>query len=156
MEIDIAWLEEKIFHRKLDEKERKLLSESIQRLEFAKGDVVMNEGERSDGLYLLYSGRAGVFHDSHGESVRVGEVDSGAQLGDMAIFDDEPYSATITARNDCAIYKIPRQKLDALMGHQHDLAHDIMLNTIRRLSSIVRGMNTVNAYSQQYIRGRRV
>jgi len=38
----------------------------------------------------------------------------------------------------------------------HALAKDVMLNTICRLSGIVRGMNTVNAYSQQYIHGRRV
>jgi len=156
MDIDFEWLETQIFHRKLNAEEKKALDQSIRVVEYGKKEDMMTEGERTDGLYLLYSGRAGVFHDSHGERVRIGEVSEGAQLGDMAIFDDEPYSATITAKSDCVTYKIPRKELDVLMGYHHELARDIMVNTIHRLSGIVRSMNTVNAYSQQYIQGRRV
>jgi len=156
MTIDFEWLENQIFHRKLDETEREALSGSIQIAEFEKKSIIMNEGERADGLYLLVSGRAGVFYTSHGEPVRVGEVAEGAQLGDMAMFDDHPYSTSITAKTDCLVYKIPRDEFKALMSYHHAMAKDIMMNTIHRLSDIVRGMNIFNAYSQQYIRGRRV
>lgn len=156
MEIDFEWLEIHIFHRKLDEGEKKALSESIRVARFEKKAVIMSEGEHADGLYLLVSGRAGVFYTSHGEQVRVGEVADGAQLGDMAVFDDLPYSTSITAKSDCLVYKIPRDEFKALMSHHHAMAKDIMMNTIHRLSDIVRNMNIVNAYSQQYIRGRRV
>jgi len=156
MGIDFAWLEDQIFHRKLDEKEKEALSGSVRILEFQRKEVMMEEGEQADGLYLLYSGRAGVFYTSHGEQIRVGEVGEGAQLGDMAIFDNEPYSTTITAKSDCVVYKIPRTEFEVLMSDHHVMARDIMINTIRRLSGIVRGMNSVNAYSQQFIQGRRV
>ncbi len=156
MDIDFAWLEEHIFHRPLTADEKSALGSSIVSLEFGKNEEMLVEGDHADGLYLLRSGRANVLHDSHGQKVRVGEVTEGAQLGDMAIFDGEPYSTTITARGPCQIYKIPRKDLEALMAAHHDLAKDIMINTIRRLSGIVRGMNTSNAYSQQYIQGRNI
>ena len=156
MDIDFNWLEDQIFHRHLSSEEKTALNQAIRIAEYGKGDVLMAEGERCDGLYLLRSGRAGVHHHSHGQQVRVGEVDEGAQLGDMAFFDDQPYSTTITARADCLVYKIPRLDLENIMEMYHALAKDVMLNTICRLSGIVRGMNTVNAYSQQYIHGRRV
>jgi len=156
MDIDFEWLENQIFHRKLDDKEKETLAGVISIARFEKKEVMLSEGDRADVLYLLYSGRAGVFYTSHGEMVRVGEATEGAQLGDMAIFDNEPYSTTITAKSDCVAYKIQRADLDDLMKFQHAMAKDFMMNTIRRLSGIVRGMNTVNAYSQQYIQGRRV
>ena len=156
MEIDFEWLEEQIFHRKLGKEEKTALAESIHIVEFGKNDNLINEGEHADGLYLLVSGRAGVFHYSHGEMVRVGEVGEGAQLGDMALFDNQPYSTTITAKNDCTAYKIPREVFDELVACQYAMGRDIMMNTIHRLSGIVRGMNTVNAYSQQFIQGRRI
>jgi len=155
MEIDFEWIENHIFHRHLNAEEKQALDKSILTVEFNKNDVLIAEGERCDGLYLFYSGRAGVYHDSHGEKVRVGEVTAGAQLGDMAIFDDEPYSTTITALSECVAYKISSQDMNSLMAYHHEMAKDIMINTIRRLAGIVRGMNSANAYSQQYIRGRR-
>ena len=156
MEIDFEWLEDNMFHRHLDTSEQNVLTQSLRVVEFKKGDVLITEGEHCDGLYLLYSGRAGVLYDSHGEKVRVSEVGEGAQLGDMAIFDDEVSSATITALSDCVVYKFPRQALSHLMAYRHDMAKDIMMNTIRQLAGVVRGMNSSNAYSQQYIYGRRV
>ena len=156
MDIDFDWLEDQIFHRHLSADEKQVLEKSIRFAEFTKGDVLMAEGERCDGLYLLRSGRASVHHHSHGQQVRVGEVTEGAQLGDMAFFDGKPYSTTITAKTDCMAYKIARLELEDLMSLHYEMAKDMMLNTICRLSGIVRGMNTVNAYSQQYIHGRRV
>ncbi|MDT8375197.1 MAG: cyclic nucleotide-binding domain-containing protein [Mariprofundaceae bacterium] len=156
MEIDFEWLEDHVFHRQLDAGEQNVLAQSIHVSEFNKGDVLIEEGEHSDGLYLLYSGRAGVLRDSHGEKVRVSEVGEGAQLGDMAIFDDEPSSATITALGACVAYKLSRQALGNLMADHPDMTRDIMMNTIRQLAKIIRGMNSTNAYTQQYIYGRRV
>lgn len=156
MDIDFDWLEDQIFHRHLNADEKQVLEKSIHFAEYHKGDVLMAEGDRCDGLYLLRSGRAGVHHHSHGQQVRVGEVNEGAQLGDMAFFDNEPYSTTITARGDCLVYKIPRLDLENLMSLHYEMAKDMMINTICRLSGIVRGMNSVNAYSQQYIHGRRL
>ncbi len=156
MDIDFVWIEDNIFHRHLNAEEKDTLSQSVLVKEFKKGDVLIAEGEPCDGLYLLYSGRAGVMHENHGEKVRVSEVHEGAQLGDMAIFDDTASSATIVALSSCVAYKLPRQALRHLMAYRHDMAKDIMINTIRQLASIVRDMNSSNAYSQQYIYGRRV
>jgi CRP-like cAMP-binding protein len=156
MDIDFEWLENQIFHRKLNEVEKSGLDQTIRIIEFHKHDVMATEGESCDGLYLLYSGRASVYYTSHGVQVRVGEAIEGAQLGDMAFFDGQPYSTTITARVDCVAYKISREDLENVLAYHHEMAKDIMLNTICRLSGIVRGMNSVNAYSQQYIQGRRV
>jgi len=156
MDINFEWLEDHIFHRPLGTEERDILAINIHVSEFRKGDVLIEEGDHSDGLYLLYSGRAGILHDSHGEKVRVSEVGEGAQLGDMAIFDDEPSSATVTALRECVAYKLPRQELGNLMADHPDMARDIMMNTIRQLAGIIRNMNSANAYTQQYIYGRRV
>ncbi|MFC1567871.1 Crp/Fnr family transcriptional regulator [Pseudomonadota bacterium] len=156
MEIDFEWLADHIFHRHLDADEQAVLAQSILISEFKKGDVLIAEGEHSDGLYLLYSGRAAVLRSSHGEKVRVSEVGEGAQLGDMAIFDDEPSSATITALGECVAYKLSRQALGQLMAYHHDMAKDIMMNTIRQLAGIIRKMNSSSAYAQQYIHGGRL
>jgi len=60
----------------------------------APGDVVVQEGGRSAGLWVLVSGRLAVSRDG----VEINELSSPGQLiGEISLLLDAPHSATVTA-----------------------------------------------------------
>lgn len=154
MHIDFDWLEAHTFHRPLSIEERQLLEQHIRIEHAQKGDLLMREGEINDGIGLLRQGYAVVMHESHGEQVRIGDIREGAQFGDMSTFSGTPPSASIIAREASVIYRISHSALEQVINAGR-LGQDIMSNTIRQLAGIVRTMNDSNAYTQQYIYGRR-
>jgi len=151
MKVDLQWLEDCVFKRPLETGEANLLEQSIRIESHEKGEVLIREGQNCDGLYFIHSGRVGIYHNNHGEEVRISEACEGAQLGDMASFGDGISSATVKTIEPCVIYKLPQQPLIHLMTYRQRLAKDLMMNTIRQLAGVIRNMNRSTAYSQQYI-----
>lgn len=151
MKVDLQWLEDCVFKRPLETGEAHLLEQSLRIESREKGEILICEGQPCDGLYFIHSGRVGIYHNNHGEDVRISEAGEGAQLGDMASFGDGIASATVKTIEPCVIYKLPQRALIHLMTYRQRLARDMMMNTIRHLAEVIRNMNRSTAYSQQYI-----
>jgi len=153
MNSNITWLEEKIFHRPLTDDEKHILEELLQTQHFNKGDIIIEEGQAADGLFILASGAVALEHQKHGQSVRLANLEAGSQLGDMSSFNGEPASATAKALEASEVYHFPQASIQYMMEHSQGLSRDIMLNTIRNLGKAVRQMNDSQALTQQYIQG---
>jgi len=154
--IDMTWIEERVFKRILSAEEKNVLRSLAKIQTFARGEVLIHEGDEAAGLFLIYSGQVGLEHEKHGQPVRIATLEVGAQLGDMAMFNGETASATAKALKDCVVYTLPVEAMQYVMENCADLSKGLMLNTIRNLASAVRGMNGFNAYAHQYIQGGRV
>jgi len=60
------------------------------------GEVLVAEGQRGDGMYLLVAGRLEVFKESgEGERRKIASLGPGATVGEMSIIDGLPASATV-------------------------------------------------------------
>ncbi|WP_243545839.1 SulP family inorganic anion transporter [Pseudodesulfovibrio tunisiensis] len=80
-----------------------------------KGDVVFRQGDASDAMYFVESGRLDVELELEGGKIlRIKKVGPGAVFGEMGIYTDAPRSATIRAAEKCVVYKMTREKLDAV------------------------------------------
>ncbi|MDX8397894.1 MAG: cyclic nucleotide-binding domain-containing protein [Mariprofundaceae bacterium] len=155
MNIDMAWLEEQVFHRNLDESEAQLIEGLIELRDYHQGEIIINEGDQAEGLFILRTGRVSLQHEKHGQPVRLASLDAGAQLGDMALFNSQPASVTVKAVEACSVYYLPAEAVGKLVNKGKDMGRDLMLNTIRNLGDAVRNMNGLNANAQQYIQGKR-
>lgn len=156
MHIDFGWLEEHIFRRPLSSFEKAILAELIEFVEFRPGAAMLMQDEPGDALYLLYAGKADVLMRFDGDEVRLGRVGEGAQIGDMSLIDAQFASATVRASERCTAYRLGRDAMSRLFLSHHDLARDLLFNTIRGMAGIIRNMNQSAAATQSYIRGRRV
>jgi NTE family protein len=86
-------------------------------LDLPSGGVLFRQGEHSDDVYFVLSGRlrasAG---DGKGGTRILGDIGRGETIGELAVFTGEPRSATITALRDSSVVKVTRATLDrALM-----------------------------------------
>jgi predicted acylesterase/phospholipase RssA len=81
------------------------------------GATVCRQGETSDGLYLVFSGRLAVIRETaNGEEVLLGEVGRGDSVGEIAVLTGKPRAATIRALRDVVLARLPQQAADALLA----------------------------------------
>ncbi len=66
----------------LDPQDLILLSERLQTDSFSEGEVIFNQGDRADRLYVLISGQVAIqFNPEDGETLTVTEIKEGGVFG---------------------------------------------------------------------------
>jgi len=98
---------------------------------FEPGDVVFEEGDLGDSLYLILSGEAKV---NRGRTVlaTVGEKDV---FGEMALLDSQPRSAAITALTELVCLRITRADFNSLIAERSAVAEGVIRVLVKRLRS---------------------
>jgi signal transduction histidine kinase len=97
--------------------ERLLLRVCIasEQLQASPGEVIIEEGSRSDGLYVVTEGELEVTKMSGGRSISVARVAAGAVLGEISLLDDVPRIASVTAITDVEYIKVPSDTFTELL-----------------------------------------
>jgi EAL domain-containing protein (putative c-di-GMP-specific phosphodiesterase class I) len=76
---------------------------------FAAGDIIMRQGEEGHCAYIIEEGMVEIILErENGKTQEVGTRGPGAIIGEMAIVDDAPRTATIKALKDCKMLEISR------------------------------------------------
>ncbi len=75
---------------------------------FAKGSLLMREGEAGDCAYIIESGQVEVLVQRGGEILQIGTRGPGSIIGEMAMLDDRPRTATVRALEDCNVMVLSR------------------------------------------------
>jgi CRP/FNR family transcriptional regulator len=84
----------------LDDKELKEIASSMRERKFRAGDTVTQEGAGGVGFFVVESGEAEV--NVGGEAK--GSVGPGDYFGEIALINESPRTATLTARTDMICY----------------------------------------------------
>ncbi len=80
------------------------------------GARIFAEGEPADVAYVVEVGEVDIFARQEGELRRVAVVSTGQLIGEMAILDAAPRSATAVARVDCELIVIERERLETRLA----------------------------------------
>jgi CRP/FNR family transcriptional regulator, cyclic AMP receptor protein len=102
-------------------------------VKLAPGQALFREGEPAACMYVVRSGTVRV---STGTTV-LEEFGPGSILGEMALIEDSPRSATVTAVSDCEIAVVDRHRFLFLVQQTPSFA----LNVMKVLSHRLREMN---------------
>lgn len=100
-----------------------------EEVDFEPNEAIMTEGEIGDSMYLIVAGRVQV-HKGSRLVVELGEREC---VGEMAILDSEPRSATVRASTQVAALKIEREDFYDLMTEKQEIAQGIIKVLTRRL-----------------------
>jgi sulfate permease, SulP family len=105
------------------------------------GHVVFRSGDLGSTLYLVTRGRASV-HIVHGEGdIRLVTFAPGAVIGELALLDRGPRSATVTVDEDMAGFALGAAAFDGLCQQQPDIAIKLLAALGRELSVRIRYAN---------------
>ena len=101
--------------------------ESVGTIEhFAAGTVLFREGERGDRAYIIEVGIVEVSASLQDDQVVLTRLGSGDIVGEMAIIDGAPRSATATAVSDSALRVIHRRQLQERLRQADPILHMLM------------------------------
>jgi CRP-like cAMP-binding protein len=97
---------------KLDEKQLQTISDNKTCVVFKKGQIIMHEGNKPNGVYCIQSGKCKTHKlGIEGKEQIIRFAKTGDLLGYRSILSDEPLSASITALEDTRSCFIPKQEL---------------------------------------------
>lgn len=118
------------------------LAATMEELSFTAGQTIVRQGESGQSLYILVSGRVRV-HIGPRELARLKKEDC---FGEMAVFDAEPRSASVTTLEPCNCLMLTQQQLYEAIEETPGIA----VNIIRLLSRRIRELNQqVNALAMR-------
>ncbi len=103
---------------RLSEREILRVMQSVEVREFIDAQIVINEGDKGDELFIVLDGQVKV---SRGEAV-LNHLGPGEHVGEMALIRSVPRSATVTAEGPAALIAIRRADFFEILRKEHDIA----------------------------------
>jgi CRP-like cAMP-binding protein len=101
---------------------------------FQAGEVVFRDGDQSDTCYVVRSGRArAVREHAGGRSITLAIFGPDDMFGELAMFDDEPRSATVEATEDMEAVAVLGGDMRRMLREHPDLAVKLLAALGRRL-----------------------
>ncbi|MBB5203562.1 CRP/FNR family cyclic AMP-dependent transcriptional regulator [Inhella inkyongensis] len=119
----------------------KKLAQRGQATRYAKGAVLITEGDVGDTLYLLLSGRLKVYGSSASQDREVvyGHCEPGDYVGEMGL-DGGARSASVQALEPSWCVRIGRQALLDHLREEPEFALELLTKVIRRVRSATQGL----------------
>ena len=128
----------------LREEQLARLAASTVRRNFAKGRTIVAEGDPSQALYLLLSGRAKVQRsDTEGKEVILAVLGPGEFFGEMSLVDDEPRSASVITLEPCDFLEIGKESFHQMMLQSNEICLAVMRGLVERLREADRKIETL-------------
>ncbi|THF64365.1 Crp/Fnr family transcriptional regulator [Pseudothauera rhizosphaerae] len=111
---------------------------------FPRGQAVVLAGDRSDFVYFVLTGSLKVVvSDEDGREVILSILGQGELFGEMAIFGEQPRSASVVAVTPSDLVMIPKQDFRQIMKDNFDVAWRIMCNLAERLRNADRKIESL-------------
>ncbi|HET6922531.1 MAG TPA: cyclic nucleotide-binding domain-containing protein [Anaeromyxobacteraceae bacterium] len=121
--------------------ELEVLAELSRPRRFARGQVIVEEGELGDSLYVLVAGEVEVLRRDGSEDKTLARLEPPEFFGEMALIDREQRSATVRAVSDVAALQLTAQNFTAFRKQSRDGFTFVVINIARALSSRLRETN---------------
>ena len=99
----------------LQESELDHLVQESQFKQYAVGEVLFNEGDKADGLYMIRRGSVTVSRIIAGKEVVLAYVSAGNYVGEMALVSNMPRSATVRAASPTEVVLLEAERVSAVM-----------------------------------------
>jgi EAL domain-containing protein (putative c-di-GMP-specific phosphodiesterase class I) len=84
---------------------------SPHRIELKVGETLFREGDEPTTAFLVESGRLRISATVGGKAVILGDVETGALVGEVAVLDDAPRTATATALEPSVLTAVDRNQI---------------------------------------------
>jgi CRP/FNR family transcriptional regulator, nitrogen oxide reductase regulator len=138
--------------RRLSIDDRQRLAAVAAMKAFEKGVTLFNEGDASDLLYTVLTGRVKVFKTTpRGTDVILELFGPGDSVGAVAVYEARPYPATAVALEATSCVVIPRQAFFSLLETHPSMVRGLLVGLTHRLVELT---NRLTELSGGRIEGR--
>ncbi len=113
----------------ISKKDAKHLAATLIEQSFPAGAVIIEEGKPGVGFYVIAKGSATV--KVKGKTIRT--IEAGEHFGEVALIDDGPRMAEITAETDVECFALPVWQFRAFIKDHPDVAWALMQSLVKRI-----------------------
>ncbi len=111
---------------------------------YRKSTIVFGQGDESDSLYILLSGRLRVFvSDDYGKEVILGYLKPGEYVGELALIDREPRSASVITMEESRLSMISHRDFSELLAANPQISSNIMATLARRARALANSVGSL-------------
>lgn len=129
-----AFLKTIPFFKALPDHDIQILSDQFEEVYLQSGQVLIQQGEKGDSLYLVISGRLRAFVKSdEGKEIIVGEIGRGELIGELALLTGEVRAATVTAIRDSVLLKLSQSSFETFITNNPLHMMPIVKTTLLRI-----------------------
>jgi CRP/FNR family transcriptional regulator len=113
----------------------------VKEMDLARDEIIFEEGDKGDAMYIILSGEALILKTIDREKKEyksLGIVSEGELFGEMALFDNQPRSATVMARTDMKILRFSSEDFQSFLLEDTKNASKVLFQLIVVLSRRLR------------------
>jgi len=126
----------------MDESELEAFFGHVEFRCFDAGDSILKEGESSQYLWIIATGKCQIVKDC-GEGIQntLAVLEPGGVFGEMSFFEEAPHSATVHALTDVETMLLSRPGYDELIESHPSVAYKIASRIVGLVASRLRQMD---------------
>ena len=118
----------------LTESQAIAVADAVVKRRFKRGEVIVEQGKKSNALFILLNGRARVLTaDSRGREVILATLQPGDHIGEMSLIDNEPHSATVRAEVQTDVLVLGRAEFTRCLLENASMGVVLMRGLVKRL-----------------------
>jgi EAL domain-containing protein (putative c-di-GMP-specific phosphodiesterase class I) len=102
---------------------------------YRAGELIFAEGDAPNGAYLIESGRIEITTMQFNEARVLGELGPGMLLGEMAVLDHSPRTATARALTECRLIPINREQFAERLAAADPVVRALLMSQLSRYRS---------------------
>ena len=117
------------------------LATVVEERRIAHGKDVFREGDPGDAVYLIVKGSVVVFTggDATREQRVLSELGAGSCIGEMAVLDASPRSATVRALEPTRTLRVPGEGFKRVMSERPEMSQAIVAELVKRMRGMMAG-----------------
>ena len=136
----------------LTEEERARVAEQVEVVHYAKNQVIHNDGDASQYVWMLLKGKVRIYKEGTGQRQQIIRLLKPYDIfGYRACTVNEPYNSSASALEACTVYRMTRDFFNELIRENGTFCYEVMLMMAKDLA--FSEIQTVNL-TQKHIRGR--
>ena len=111
-----------------------LVAHAVVKQRYRRGDLIVEQGKKSNFLAILLTGRARVVTtDERGREVILATLHPGDYLGEMSLIDNQPHSASVRADIQTDVLLLGRSEFARCLPENNSMAYAVMRGLVQRL-----------------------
>lgn len=92
-----------------------VIADSVNKITLPAGETLFREGDAGDKAYIVKKGELEILKEANGRDVLLAVRGPNAVIGEMALLESSPRSATVRARKETTLFEIGKEKFDELL-----------------------------------------
>ena len=110
---------------------------------FPKNTIVVTEGDKTDSLYIVVSGKVKIYvSDDKGKEIVLSESGPGEYFGEM-VLDEGPRSATVMTLEPTQFLVVPKEDFRDFVARSPDFALNLILKLIKRVRALTNDVKSL-------------